>query len=361
MIGYIIAAIFQPYFGALSDRTSTRIGKRKPFLLIGMPLTAIFFLLIPFESSFTSLLIYIIGFNLMFSVYRVPSMSLMPDVTPKKFWNTANGIINLIGGIGALISYFVGSMLYEIDKHYPFILVSVVLLICFFIIHFLIKEDLKAADEKKDKPMGALTAFKEILIDRDKSVLFLLFSIFFRFMGYNGIETFITLYGVNFLNVKAGDAGILLGIMALSFIIFAVPSGMIATKIGQKKTVIIGLILLTLVFLVDALAGSFLVIAVLGPFVGFAYALVNINAFPMLLGMGGEKKIGVYTGLYYFAYSIAYIIAPPLFGKIIDILGFGAMFYVSCILLICAILAFAVVKERMADRDASLQINSTEV
>lgn len=343
-IGYIIAALFQPYFGALSDKTTSKVGKRKLYLLIGMPLSALFFLLIPYEWSFISLVIFIIGFNFALSIYRVPSMSLMADTTPEKHWNTANGIINFLGGIGALFAYFVGAKLYEKDKHYPFIMVAAVLILSVILIYSFIKEKSNII-EKKDKEIGVINSFKEIMKNEDKSPLYLLFSIFFRFMGYNGAETFITLYGLHYLHIKAGDAAILLGIMALSFIIFAIPSGILASKIGRKKAITLGLSLLFCAFLIDALFGSFIVIALMGPIAGLGYALININAYPMLLGMADKNRIGVYTGLYYFFYSIAAILAPPLFGKFIDVMGYGVLFFISCVLLLFAMLCFMFVKE----------------
>lgn len=344
MIGYVIGALFQPYFGAMSDKTSNRFGKRKPFLLIGMPLSALFFVLIPYEGNFLSLVLFIIGFNFMLSVYRVPAMSIMADQTPEKFWNKANGIINFLGGIGALIAYFVGSKLYDMDKHYPFILVAVILIICVIMINLFINEKSPAVNIKKEEHISVLTSCYEIMKDKDKSAVLLLFSIFFRFMGYNGIETFLTLYGTKYLHISASNAALLLGVMALSFIIFAIPSGIVASKIGRKKAITVGLLFMFLTFILDAITQDFTVIALLSPFGGLGYALININAYPMLLGMAGDKKIGVYTGLYYFAYSIAAIIAPPLFGKFIDSLGYGSMFYVSCILLLFALFSFIFVK-----------------
>lgn len=166
-------------------------------------------------------------------------------------------------------------------------------------------------------------------------------------MGYNGLEAFITLYGIHYLKISTGSSAILLGIMALSFIIFAIPSGIIGTKIGKKKAVMLGLIIFCVAFFVDGIFSSFIVIAVVGPFVGFAYAMVNINVYPMLLDMGDKNENGTYTGLYYFFYSIASIVAPSLFGLIIDLIGYGVLFYVSGFNIILAIICFAFVKEKM--------------
>lgn len=344
-IGYLIGAVLQPYFGAKSDRTSSKFGKRKPYLLIGMPLSALFFVLIPYEGSFFSLLMFIIGFNIMLSVYRVPAMSIMADQTPKEYWNKANGIINFIGGIGALIAYFIGSLLFDMNKHYPFILVLCLLLISVIIINCLIDEKHVVKNVVETEKVSVVRAFIEIAKDKDKSAMLLLLSIFFRFMGYNGIEAFLTLYGTRYLKVSASSAAILLGLMALSFIIFAIPSGIIASKIGRKKAITLGIVFMTSVFLIDAITQKYLIIALLSPLGGFGYALININAYPMLLNMGGQKKVGMYTGLYYFSYSIATIIAPVLFGEILDVFGYGTMFFISATLLIITLLSFVFVKE----------------
>ena len=342
-IGFLFSAVLQPYMGALSDRITPRVGRRKLFMLIGMPLSALFFVLISYSNSLAALIVFIIGFNVAFSIYRVPSMSLMPDLTPQKLWSSANGVINLLGGVGALVAYIVCGNLYDTNHHYPFFLIAAALIVSVLLIGIFVKEKPTTAPANengaKEEHVGVVKAFAFIVREKDKSALLLLISIFLRFMGYNGFEDFIALFGLHQLKITVGQSTVLIGIMAISFIIFAVPSGMIAQKIGRKKSVVIGLALMFASFFACGLVHSYIAIAALGLLGGLGYALANINGFPMLINIGGKAKVGVYTGLYYFFYSLAAVAAPTVFGWLISVCGYGSMFFFSCGFLLLALLA----------------------
>ena len=340
----IAAITLQPFFGALSDRTNTRYGRRMPYLLIGIPVSAAFFLLIPYEFSLISLIAIVMCFNITMSIYRAPTVALMPDLTPSPLRSKANGIINFMGGFGALLAYFVGSKIYDYDKHVPFMGTSLLMILAIIILYKAIKEPPAPALEDKESS-GIISAFKEIISDKDKSALFILFAIFFWFIGYQGVEALFTLYGVKHLGIKESAAALTLGFFSFSFLIFAIPSGFIATRIGRKKTIKIGLIGLMIVFAAILFSKDITVIRGLMLIGGIFWAFVNINSYPMVVEMTTDNKIGAYTGLYYFFSSMSAILGPPLFGKLIDLVGYGVLFIMALCFFLLAFICITYVKK----------------
>lgn len=340
----IAAITLQPFFGALSDRTNTKHGRRMPFLLIGIPVSAAFFLLIPYEFNLVSLITIVMCFNITMSVYRAPTVALMPDLTPSPLRSKANGIINFMGGFGALLAYFIGSRIYDYDRHMPFMGTSLLMIFAIIILYKTIKEPAAPAPEAKGKS-GIIFAFKEILSDRDKSALFILFAIFFWFIGYQGIEALFTLYGVKYLGIKESAAALTLGFFSFSFLVFAIPSGFIATKIGRKRTIKIGLVGMMIIFGAILFFKDIAVIRGLMLIGGMFWAFVNINSYPMVVEMTTDNKIGAYTGLYYFFSSMAAILGPPLFGKLIDLVGYGVLFILALCFFLLAFICITYVKK----------------
>lgn len=340
----IAAITLQPFFGALSDRTNTKYGRRMPYLLIGIPVSAAFFFLIPYEFSLASLIAIVMCFNVIMSIYRAPTVALMPDLTPSPLRSKANGIINFMGGFGALLAYFVGSKIYDYDKHMPFIGTSILMILAIIVLYKTIKEPSAPALDDKESS-GIISAFGEILSDSDKSALFMLFAIFFWFIGYQGIEALFTLYGVKYLGIKESAAALTLGFFSLSFLIFAIPSGFIATRIGRKRTIKIGILGLMIMFGVILFSKNILIIRGCMLIGGMFWAFVNINSYPMVVEMTTDSKIGAYTGLYYFFSSMSAILGPPLFGKLIDLMGYGVLFLMALCFFLLAFICITYVKK----------------
>ena len=357
MIGFVmtfdnIAAItLQPFFGALSDRTKTKFGRRMPYLMVGIPMSALFFAFIPFQFSLISLFAIAMGFNIMMSIYRAPTVALMPDLTPSVHRSKANGIINLMGGLGAVLALFVGPMLYDINKFYPFAAAAVIMVIALLILLKTIKEPEKLL-RYDEEHTGIIKAFFEVIKDKDKSALLILVAIFFWFVAYQGVEALFTLYGVKYLGLKESTAAFLLSFFSLTFLLFAIPSGFIATKVGRKKTIMTGITGLSVIFILITFFRDTTYLAVLLGIGGIFWALININSYPMVVEMATESKIGAYTGLYYFFSSLAAITGPPLLGFIIDYVGYGSLFLISVSFLLLAFITMMFVKKGESEKAA---------
>lgn len=322
----IAAVTLQPYFGALSDRTWTRAGRRMPFLVAGMPVAAVFFGLIPVARfSLPLMMMVIVVMNLAMTAFRAPTVALMPDITPSPLRSKANGVINFMGGLGALLAFFAFSRLYKADPALPFAATSAVLAAVLVALYLFIKEPARPEVEKRES-VGVIQALREVWADPDRSTWRLLLAIFAWFIGWSGVEALFTLYGVEVWGMQAADASFILGFFSLSFLVFAIPSGFLATAIGRRRTILAGLVGLGLMLLLMAGSSPGAVLTVELLLAGASWALVNINSYPMVVDTTTPARIGAYTGLYYFFSTLAAIVAPPLFGWLMDWLGRGAMF-----------------------------------
>ena len=339
----IAAITLQPYIGAKSDNTWTRFGRRMPYIMFGIPIAALFFAFIPVINELMLLLAIITIFNIAMAVYRAPVVALMPDLIPSKFRSRANGVINFMGGIGAVYAFLIGSFLYEwYGAFYAFATTSVIMIISLIILILYIKEPEKPLDV--EERVGILEAFREVFSDSDKSGLFMLLAIMLWFFGYYIIETWFTTYGVIVLGVNEAVASRTLTGFALMFILFAIPAGFIASKIGRKRTIIIGLIGITIMLAIIAPLRDLVLITILLTIAGIFWALININSIVIVWEIGGEAKLGAYTGLYYFFSALAAIVGPVIAGGIFDVLGHWTMFWISVVFMILALLSMTKVK-----------------
>ncbi|ODN30543.1 SLC45 family MFS transporter [Fervidobacterium thailandense] len=358
-IDNLFAIVMLPLIGVLSDQTRTRLGRRMPYILVGAPLAALTFALIPVTRAFQLLalmMLNIVFMNFFMALFRSPVIALMPDITPPEYRSQANGVINFMGGLGALLAYFAGKPLY--DKHYslPFYAGALLMLVAQILVVLFIKEDekykVKAGERIKFENVYKKT-FEELkgnLVDvfksREKSLLMMLLSILFWFIGYNAIETFFTSYAKFRIGISESTGALILGFFSLSFMLFAIPAGFIGSKIGRRKTMTTGLIIVSVVILLtllgaltignkDAIIRLFFVLFAIG---GLGWSMVNVNSLPTIVDMTSEEKVGGYTGLYYFFSMSANIIAPPLAGFFIDKLGYDSLLVLSIVFFILSLI-----------------------
>ena len=183
--------------------------------------------------------------------WRTPVVALMPDITPSQFRSQANGIINLMGGIGTIIASLVGSTLYEINVNFPFWMGSVLVVLAALLVFIFIKEPKQY--EQGEKQPDMFQSLKEVAQDKDKSGLRILLAIFFWFLAYTGIEAFLTLYATKQLGIPEGDAARMMGHMGLFFVLFALVAGVLGSRIGRRITISIGIIVMAVLILGIAL------------------------------------------------------------------------------------------------------------
>ena len=339
-----IAALFiQPPVGAWSDRLRTPIGRRIPFIVVGAPITAVAFGLIPMAAVLPLFVACTSTLLLSAAMWRTPVIALMPDITPSKFRSQANGIINFMGGVGTIVALQTGGMLYKLSPNFPFWLGSVLVVLAALIVYFFIEEP-KEYEETERQP-GMFASLKEVASDPDKSGIRILFAIFFWFLGFSAVETFFTLYAKNHLGINEADGATLLSVYPLFFLLFSIPSGILASRIGRRITISIGLITVTIVLALfyitpaSALLTGIAPLPVVGiPLVeggprmltlagvllmigGVFWSFVNINSLPMVVDLTVPARIGTYTGLYYLFSTFSAIVGPNVNGWAVQLTG----------------------------------------
>jgi len=331
-----IAALFiQPAVGAWSDRLRTPIGRRMPFILMGAPVAAAAFGLVPLASVLPLFSACTISMVLAMAFWRTPVVALMPDITPSRFRSQANGIINFMGGMGTIIATLIGSRLFDINKGYPFWLASVLAVAAVLLVFIFIKEPKEYEATTTEKP-DLWKAFKSVVNDNDKSALRILLAIFFWFVAYNAIEAFFTLYAQKHLGLEGGQGTLLLSHLSVIFVLFALPAGYIGGRFGRRRTIMTGIVLMALLMLsmffiskeqlvipitkVFGL-GQIYTISILLMLAGAAWALINVNSLPMVVDMTDDLRIGTFTGLYYLFSTLAAIAGPNINGWIIKLTG----------------------------------------
>lgn len=372
-IDNFFGVIFQPLIGAWSDNTRTRIGRRMPWIAIGLPICAILFSLVPLQQTLFAFMAVIILFNLIMALWRSPVISLMPDVTPAPLRSEANGIINMMGGVGSIVAFFFGGMLSELrdDKFFAFFMATVIMLMALLVLLKFIREpdairfkeeqqipirdntasrwaqaarlsidrhripDTDPIDEEKQR---SFTAFNALSGPEKRSLVSILVSIFAWFLGYNAIETFFTLYATSTYGITGGQATMMLAGFSLTFLLFAIPAGLIAQKFGRKRTIVTGLIGIIGLFLPILAQPSQWLLQALLILGGACWAMININSLPMVLEFASEKNIGAFTGYYYLFSFTAAIVSPIFFGAIQDIFDSNGLLFLFAI--ICFSIAF---------------------
>ena len=361
-IDNLAALILLPIFGRLSDKTHTKIGKRMPYILVGTFVCAVAFPFIPVLFHYNSLVgvIIMMAVVVLFAMmYRNPAVALMPDITPKPLRSKANGIINIMGYIGGAFATVVG-IVFVLSKYLgtkttdtwqyhniwaivlPFIIASVLMLASAVVLFVTIKENKVAEEVKDDMARGELEAEVVDEVKEDKPMtkgnrimLFIILAAeFFWFMADNGIGTFLVNYTLNFLKTDSSYAMVNTIIGGVGSIVGFATGGIIASKIGRKWTVVGGLTLTVLGYVLWAvLTFSIPGLAGCGTFPVWIYAvwflkglgmsLVHVNSFPMVVELCPNSKIGQFTGYYYASSMAAQTITPIALGALLFAPSFG--------------------------------------
>ena len=380
----IFGVIFQPTFGKISDRCHTRIGKRKPFILIGAPLAAVIFAIIPRvalheNGRISAMMVCIILFVFVMSFWRAPCVALMPDLTPPALRSEGNSVINLVGGVGSLLALQAATIVCAIggwDKGtqeeeyipYVFLFASIVMIICTLVVAFFVKEpdsrlkvqmqanmenDAKAKRQaEKEAAKKEKERLKAIKLSKGErvSLICMLAGLFFLFCGANAIQTFFALFAAEILGKSSGEATSMLTIFAISTAIGAIPAGLLGRKFGRKKTIVAGLLMFITAFvvylIVDATTGNALTLVYVALVVGgFANMLITVNTLPLVLEIGGLDKVGTFTGYYYTATFSAQIATPIVYGIVRMLTGtYGSLFYYCPICFVLSLICILFVK-----------------
>lgn len=331
----ILALFMLPFFGSLSDRTKTRIGRRMPYILCGTVAACIFTVLLPIANNAKNLTLFMTALGLVLismATFRSPAVALMPDVTVKPLRSRANAIINLTGTVGGIA--MLGAIALLVPKggnpnYLPlFLFLVVFMLVCVAVLVLTIREpklhsqmlaDSAALGEPDEQEEKQETAHTPMPREMRRSFLLVLASIFLWFMGYNAITTAFSKYANIYWGLEGGAFAYTLIIAQAAAILAYIPVGMIATKIGRRKTILGGIAMLTVAFgacvFFKTFSGLIFFFFVLA---GFGWASINVNSYPMIVEMSRGSDIGKYTGYYYTTSMAAQVITPVLSGAVLE-------------------------------------------
>ena len=372
----ILALVLLPFFGSLSDKKQTKIGKRMPFILFGTGLAIILMNILPIldnsyykQASAFKVASFVIVLGLLLiamGTYRSPAVALMPDVTPKPLRSKANAIINLMGAVGGIIYLGVAAVLYpnsktvnveHVNYQILFIVVAAIMFVSVALLFLFVKEvelvkENKALEEKhpewnlaKDDGSGNEKLPKDV----KRSLGFLLASIALWFIGYNAVTTWFTTYVSVVMGQGLGGASTCLLVATAGAIVSYIPIGNIASKIGRKKTIMMGIILLASMFMVGYFLTSIyssinVVMYISFALVGLAWAAINVNSLPMVVEMCKGSDIGKFTGYYYTASMAAQIITPVFAGTLMRLISYKVLFIYAAIFVLLSFITMTQVK-----------------
>ena len=343
----VLALFLLPLFGKLSDRTHTRLGRRMPYILGGTLAAVVLMNLLPMADRARSLWLFVAALGLLLlamGVYRSPAVALMPDVTPKPLRSKGNAIINLMGTLGGVFTLAATSFLVTHDatgrEDYSalFLAVSILMLAAVVVLLFTIRENRlahevelqnlaaqgeDAAQAQDDETPSSGAGFSSLDPALRRSLILILCSVALWFMGYNAVTTAFTKYvSVQWgYDIKAASQCLM--VATVGAVVSYLPVGFLSSRFGRKRVIQAGVLLLAACFGAAALFASFSpVLYGIFALVGAAWAMINVNSYPMVVEISKSGDVGKYTGYYYTFSMAAQIVTPIVSGWLLEHVGY---------------------------------------
>lgn len=386
----VLAIFLLPLFGALSDKTDTRVGRRMPFIVTGTVLAVIFLMLLPIADRQVNIVLFIVSlFALLVSMglYRSPAVALMPDLTPNKLRSKGNAIINLMGAVGGVYTLIMIKLLVgkgDRPDYMPlFVSVAALMVISVGILVITISEkkieakvaaEIKAYEDSTGlKVETEDTIEEEQLLEAEKSssdenkgktvkmqmppevkrsMAFLLTSIFLWFTAYNAVTTAFSRYTKVVWHLEGGGFADCLMVATVAAILSYVPIGNLAGRIGRKKTILVGIVLMSICYFAAIFVGQYHgLVNVAFAVIGIGWAAINVNSYPMIVEMSKGSDIGKFTGTYYTFSMAAQILTPILSGFLLENVSYRTLFPYAFVFSVLAFITMTQVRHGDARPD----------
>ncbi len=343
----VLALFLLPLFGKLSDRTHTRLGRRMPYILGGTLVAVVLMNLLPVADGARSLWLFVAALGLLLlamGVYRSPAVALMPDVTPKPLRSKGNAIINLMGTLGGVFTLAATGLLVTRDatgrENYSalFLAVSILMLAAVVVLLLTIRENRlarevelqnlatqgeDAAQAQADETPSTGAGFSSLDPALRRSLILILCSVSLWFMGYNAVTTAFTKYvSVQWgYDIKAASQCLM--VATVGAVVSYLPVGFLSSRFGRKRVIPAGVLLLAACFGTAALFAQFSpVLYGIFALVGAAWAMINVNSYPMVVEISKSGDVGKYTGYYYTFSMAAQIVTPIVSGWLLEHVGY---------------------------------------
>lgn len=372
----VLALFLLPFFGTLSDRTTAKTGKRTPYIVLGTAAAVILLNALPLidnsyyaEPATGKMIAFVVLLGLLLiamGTYRSPAVALMPDVTPKPLRSRANAIINLMGAVGGIIYLAVAAVMYpnskvhgleHVDYQPLFIVVAAIMVVSILVMRLTINEPKLVEENQRleaEHPEWNLaeddgSGHQVLPAAVKRSLAFLLASIALWFIGYNGITTWFTTYVDKVMGQGLGGASTCLLIATGGAIISYIPIGSLAHKVGRKRTIMIGILILAACFaachfLTTAFSEINVIMFIVFALIGFAWAAINVNSLPMVVEMCKGSDIGKFTGYYYAASMAAQVVTPILAGFLMRNVSYIVLFPYAALFVLASFVTMTMVK-----------------
>ncbi|BDV29599.1 MFS transporter [Microbacterium terricola] len=352
----IIGIFVQPLMGFLSDRTRSRWGRRTPFIVLGVPVAAALFMLIPLAPSFPILIAVIVLFSLTANSFKPITESLLADQQVPEHRSKANAFGRFASGLTIVVSALLSLFVVDESVELAYVIAAAVMVACFAILLISLREPRTAAyravvDEDAElgvERTGFFAVFKDIFTDRDRSRLFMIVAIIVAWGAWAAIRALLTLYGVEQLGLSRGDAGGLTLPASAAFLIFVIPVAILSDRIGRRLVMRIGVV----IFALGALVAFFFNTSPTATLVGVLIAAAGwtgfaVNATVMLWNLApSQRLIGVYTGIFAVAQAVGSSIGPAALGALVDVSDWSfLMLYLAAMALVGLLLTFGVRRE----------------
>lgn len=347
----VLAVFMLPLFGKLSDKTHSRLGKRTPYILYGTIASVILLCVLAYyerSNNFGGFIIVLMALLVAMATYRSPAVAYMPDVTEKPLRSKGNAIINLVGYIGGIFATVLmmfmlkGGEKYvengEIKIKYPdslsftpvFLIIAGFMLVSVLVMVLTVKENkILAETNVKDEEETSDSQKKKLSKPVKMSLILILLSVLLWYTAYNGVTTSFSMYCFNIWGIDLGASSMYLTVATVAAIAAFVPLGILSSKIGRKKAVLFGILLMTVCYTVaifisaEVAAKASWIMYVMFGIIGIGWASINVNSFPMVVEMCTGSDVGKYTGYYYTFSMAAQIVTPLLSGWLIKTLPMG--------------------------------------
>jgi len=341
----LLALFLLPLFGSLSDRTSTPLGRRTPFIIAGTAVAAVCMLILPIADDTRNLPLFIGMLALVLfamASYRSPAVALMPDLTPKPLRSSGNAVINLMGALGGIFTFIITGTLLphlntetgEKDGSYftvyailaGFMAAAVIILVA-TVREKKLAAEMPAEEEDEEDKAAAAGKGKKLAPEVRRSLIFILLSVACWYIAYNAITSAYSRYVMEVWGATEKDGSNMMLVATVVTTISYIPIGIISSKIGRKKMILCGVSLMALSYL----GGFFLtspgvLIYVIMGLIGIGWAAINVNSYPMVVEMSSGADVGRYTGIYYTFSMSAQTVTPILSGFLIQFLGYRVLF-----------------------------------
>nr|WP_152806793.1 MFS transporter [Alkalibaculum sporogenes] len=335
----VLALFLLPLFGYLSDKTNTKLGKRIPFIVIGTVISVVFMMILPIADQKQNFVLFFIPLGIALiamGIYRSPAVALMPDLTPKPLRSKANAVINLMGAVGGIFTLVLIRVLIpnETRPDYTmlFLYISIFMIISVLILTLTIREKKSSEEKTVNNELKKVTPSSKNNIEMmpkevQKSLFFILASVFLWFTAYNAITTAFSRYALEVWGLTGGSFANALMVATGAAILSYIPIGILSSNIGRKKTIIGGIIIMSISYFFGFLFTQYTPwINLIFAFTGIGWAAINVNSYPMVVEMSRSSDVGKYTGYYYTFSMAAQIVTPILSGFLLENVSYRTLF-----------------------------------